>query len=346
MKIAIRSAVFLACLSMFWANQTAKSQPTSPPHYKVTNTYSLPGVGYFGFVAVDPQTRRVYVPHGNQVQIIDADTGKLEETLPDTPTVKGIALAPDLKRAFTSNEGDGTITIFNTETFQAIKKVDAYRPDYIFFDPFSKRVFPLHDTTTVINGETGEHVADLDFGGAAEQAVSDGKGRVYVTVAEGDYVAVVDPVSVKIINKYQFTDGECPGPVSLSFDQKRDHLFVGCANGIHVIQASTGHTIGHVYTCKSDQTAVDPSTGSMYEACWDGTISVIDEVESNHYAVVDTLWIGKTARALGFDLVTKKLFVPTVRIDEVKTDNPDRPLILTSKEGSFTVTVAEPDSHR
>lgn len=343
MQRLIQASVFLGYLSIFSAHQTATAQPMPRVTYKVTSTYSLPGVGGWGFLAVDPQRRLIYVPHGSQVQIVNADTGKLQATLADTPRVHGIALAPDLNRAFTSNEGDGTITIFDTETLKPIKKVEAYRPDFMFYDPFSKRVFPLHDTTTVIDGVTGEHVGDLDFGGAAEQAVSDEKGRIYVTVAEGDYIAVVDPKTVKIINKYSFSEEECPGPVSLSFDLKGDRLYTGCMNGIEVVQASTGKKLAHVYTCKSDQTAFDPNTGLLYQSCWDGTIGVIREVKPNSFAVVDALWIGESARVLGFDPVTRKVFVPTAEYQDVETGDPENPIAHKSKEGTFKLTVAQSD---
>ena len=65
--------------------------------YKVEGRYPIPGVGGFDYATLDTAARRIYVSHGTQVDVLDADIGKLVGTIPDTPGVHGIALASEFK---------------------------------------------------------------------------------------------------------------------------------------------------------------------------------------------------------------------------------------------------------
>ena len=71
--------------------------------YKVMTKYPVPGNGSFDYLGIDSAARRVYISHGTQVDVIDADTGKLVGTIGDTPGVHGAAVAPEFKHGFTSN---------------------------------------------------------------------------------------------------------------------------------------------------------------------------------------------------------------------------------------------------
>ena len=71
--------------------------------YKVVARYPVPGNGSFDYVAIDTSARRIYVSHGTQVDVIDADSGKVVGTIADTPGVHGTAIASEFKHGFTSN---------------------------------------------------------------------------------------------------------------------------------------------------------------------------------------------------------------------------------------------------
>ena len=50
-------------------------------NYKVVGRYPIPGVGGFDYVTLDSEARRLYVSHGTQVEVVDADNGKLVGTM-------------------------------------------------------------------------------------------------------------------------------------------------------------------------------------------------------------------------------------------------------------------------
>ena len=66
-------------------------------NYRVVGRYPIPGVGGFDYVTLDSDSRRLYVSHGTQVEVLDADNGKLVGTIPDTPGVHGAAIASAFK---------------------------------------------------------------------------------------------------------------------------------------------------------------------------------------------------------------------------------------------------------
>ena len=74
--------------------------------------------------------------------------------------------------------------MWDTKTLATIKTIDVQGgPDGILFDPFNERVWVFSHSApnaTVIDAKDGSIVGTVDLGGAPEQAVTDGKGHIYV----------------------------------------------------------------------------------------------------------------------------------------------------------------------
>src|SRR6266849_9837257 len=152
--------------------------------YKVTGRYPIGGVGGFDYVAIDSSARRLYVSHGTQVDVLDADSGKLVGTIPDTPGVHGIAIASEFKHGFTSNGRENKVSMFDPATLQLIRKIDVGKgPDGSYYDPATKRVFTNNHGThdiSAIDAATGEVVGTVKAAGDGEQAVIGADGLIYV----------------------------------------------------------------------------------------------------------------------------------------------------------------------
>ena len=84
--------------------------------YRIEVRYSLPGAGFWDYVTVDSASRRVFLSHETQVDVINAENGKLLGTIADTPGVHGIAIAAKSNRGFTSNGQEDKVTIFDAES--------------------------------------------------------------------------------------------------------------------------------------------------------------------------------------------------------------------------------------
>src|SRR5436190_20714343 len=103
--------------------------------YKVQTRYPVPGNGGFDYITIDSAARRLYLSHGTEVNVVDADNGKLIGTIADTPGVHGIAIASEFKHGFTSNGRENKVSMFDSVTLQLIKKIDVGKgPDGIYYD--------------------------------------------------------------------------------------------------------------------------------------------------------------------------------------------------------------------
>src|SRR3979490_446479 len=90
--------------------------------YTVVGHYPIGGTGGFDYITLDSSARRLYVSHGTQVEVLDADTGKIVGTIPDTPGVHGAAIASPFKHGFTSNGRENKVSMFDPSTLPLIKK--------------------------------------------------------------------------------------------------------------------------------------------------------------------------------------------------------------------------------
>src|SRR6266853_6844746 len=216
--------------------------------YKVVGRYPIGGVGGFDYIAIDTSARRLYVSHATQVEVLDADSGKLVGTITDTPGVHGAAIASPFKHGFTSNGRENKVSMFDSTTLALIKKIDVGKgPDGIYYDAKTKRVFTnnhgSHDITA-IDAKTGEVVGTVKAEGDGEEAVIGGDGLIYVKREDTAEVVVFDPKSLEV--KKRFPIGVAKTPTGLAYDPKTNRLFIGCRNEpkMVVMDAKTGKVVG------------------------------------------------------------------------------------------------------
>src|SRR2546430_8133601 len=173
--------------------------------YKVETKYSVPGNGGWDYITIDSAARRLYLSHGTEVNVVDADNGKLIGTIPDTPGVHGAAIASEFKHGFTSNGRENKVSMFDTNTLALIKKIDVGKgPDGIYYDPATKRVFTnnhgSHDVTA-IDAKTGEVVGTVKAEADGEEAgVAD--GVIYLNGEDTNEVIVFDPKSLEVKKRF------------------------------------------------------------------------------------------------------------------------------------------------
>src|SRR5581483_1693015 len=193
--------------------------------------------GGFDYSIVDAAGRRLYVSHSTHVVVLDADSGEVVGTIPNTDGVHGIAPAPDLGRGFTSNGRAGTVTIFDLKTLKKIGEVKAGKnPDAILYDPATKRVFAFNndgDDATVIDGATGAVAGTISLGGAPESGVSDGAGNVWVNLEDKNELLRLDPKEMTV--KQRLPLAPCQTPTGIAMDRKSRRLFIGCRSKVMAV---------------------------------------------------------------------------------------------------------------
>ena len=313
-------------------------------NYKIVARYPVPGTGGFDYLMVDSSSRRVYISHGTQVDVVDADNGKLVGTIPDTPGVHGIALAPSLNRGFTSNGREDKVSIFDPSTLKLIEKVDVGKgPDGIYFHPGSKRVFTnnhgSHDISAIDAG-TGKLVGTVKINGDGEQAVIGSDGLIYVNSENTSEVIVFDPNSLEV--KKRFPIGEAKTPTGLAYDEKTNRLFIGCREEPKFVamDAATGKVVGSFpIGSRVDYAGFDPDARLIFFSCGDGTLSIYHEISADKYEDAGAVKTQPSAKTMAFDVKTKNIYLTAAEYVETPASDPTKRPQRSVKPGSFVVIV-------
>src|SRR6266436_4203992 len=327
------------CVGLFSAALLLQGSST----YKVQARYPVPGTGGWDYVTLDSATRRLYISHATQVDVLDADSGKLVGAIPDTPGVHGIALAPEFKHGFTSNGRENKVSMFDPATLQLIKKIDVGKgPDGIYYDPDTKRVFTnnhgSHDITA-IDAKTGEVVGTVKAEGDGEQAVI-ADGLIYVNSENTSEVVVFDPKSLEVKNRFPIEVAKTP--TGLAYDAKTKRLFIGCRNEpkMVVMDATSGKVISSFPIGRGvDYAGFDSQAKLIFFSCSEGVLSIFHEKSADEYEDAGAVKTQPSAKTMAFDPKTKKIFLPAAEFQETPASDPSKRPQRSVKPGTFVVLV-------
>src|SRR5271169_46090 len=112
--------------------------------YKVLTKFKIGGTGGWDYLAVDSANRRIYASHGTEVDVLDADSGKVVGKIEQLHGVHGIAIAPDLGKGFITNGQSSSVTVFDLKTLAKTGEPAAGKgADAICYEPKTKRVFSI-----------------------------------------------------------------------------------------------------------------------------------------------------------------------------------------------------------
>lgn len=288
---------------------------TSEPGYHIIKKVQLPGGTSWDYVFVDAEGRRVYVSHGTQVEVLDADTFEFVATIPNTPGVHGIAVAREFGRGFISAGKSDSVVIFDLKTLRAISEVKVgKKPDAIMYEPSTKRVYAMNgdsDSATVINAADGKVVGTIDLGGGPEFAVADGKGNVYINLEEKAETVHVDANSLKVVDHWSLAPGKTA--TALAFDPETRRLFAGCRGGqlMVVLDADSGKSVMTSQIGERvDAAAFDPSSKLVFMSNGGGNVSVYHEDEKDKYSLSETIPTNVGSKTMALDIKTHNLFIP------------------------------------
>jgi DNA-binding beta-propeller fold protein YncE len=225
-RFCLVSALGIAMLAYIALGQQAS---TAGP-YKLLKSAKVGGAGGFDYVYADDAGRRLYIPRTGtspRITVFNLDTLEPVGEIPNA-SARGVAVDPKSNHGFGSSK---PVVMWDTKTLATIKTIDVEGgPDGILFDPFNGRVWVFSHrapNATVISAADGSVVGTVDLGGAPEQAVTDGKGHLYVDIEDKDNIAVVDAKTLTTTAHYDLA-GKGGGPGGLAFDVENHILFAAC----------------------------------------------------------------------------------------------------------------------
>jgi hypothetical protein len=279
--------------------------------YKVLKSAKVGGEGGFDYISADVEGRRLYVPRNGpmgQLMVFNLDTLESAGSIANV-SAGGAVVDPKSHHGFSTTK---PITMWDSSTLQVIKTIDVDgRPDGIMLDPYNERIWVLSHMVpyaTVIDAKEGTVVGTLDLGGGPEQAVSDGKGTVYVNISDMANVAVVDAKTMTVTAHYDVSASKVSGGSGLAFDAKNHVLFAYYRQPmptVVIVNAQNGKTITTLPTGMGvDTVAFNPATMEAISAEGGGSMTFIKESSPTSFAVEQTLQTMPGAKTMALDTKT------------------------------------------
>ncbi len=316
----------------------------SSSSYKIVNRFHLDGDMGWDYLTADDATNRLYVSHGNMVQVLDLNNGgKQIGAVTGLNGVHGVALADELNKGFISSGRDSTVVVFDLATLTptARIKVTGANPDAIVYDKFSGKVFTFNgrtDNSTVIDAKTNAITGTINLPGKPEFAVADGKGKIYDNLEDKSEICVINTVSMKVENAWSLTPGEEPS--GLAMDKANNLLFSVCDNNLMIVSDALKGTIVAKIPIGShpDGAGFDASLYRAYSSNGEGTLTVVQETNAKNFTVLANVPTSRGARTCTVDSKTHHIYLSSAQYGEAPMPTVDHPHPRPAiKSGTFEI---------
>ena len=261
--------------------------------------------GYSGDLdhfGVDVKGNRLFLAaedHGS-VELFNLQTGQHERTLHGIgiQTPHAFVYLPKHNRLIIIDGGTSGPKILDTTTYKVLGHIKLAEPgaDSVEYDASSGRLYIVtggHDVNmkdcflNEVDPLTGHVYAALRFDSHQTQAVKAEQhgNRLFVNVADRDYVAVVDKKTLKVIARWPIHGARTN--LTMALDEADHRLFVRTRNPskLFVLNTDTGATVAMLNApATSDGLFWDSARKRVYVPGGDGYLGVYQQVTPDLYA--------------------------------------------------------------
>jgi YVTN family beta-propeller protein len=306
------ACLLASCLLLISVGQVSAAPPAGSG-YHIVRTLPVGGEGAWDYLALDTEGNRFFISRSAHVMVVDLASGKVVGDIP-TKGVHGIALAYDLGRGYISEGGADLVTVIDLKTLKTIStiSVTGKGPDFIIYDPDSKRVFTMNGhsaNATAIDATTGQVVGTISFPGKPETAILDGKGSMFVNIEDKNGMVEFDVKTLAV--KHKWSIAGCESPTGGAADREHRRLFVACDNNVMaVVNMDNGKVVAKPKVGGGpDAAGYDPSSGLAFASAGDnGVLSIIHEDSPDKYTNVADIPTKTGARTMVLDTKTHHIF--------------------------------------
>jgi DNA-binding beta-propeller fold protein YncE len=348
--------LFFALFSVGALLGTYAQQKPSAPGYHLIKRISLPpapgGDEYYDYITIDADARRVYVSHGTEVVVLNADDDSVVGRIGGLTRCHGIALVQELGKGFVTDGDSHTaaevqkVVVFDLKTLKVTGEIKTNQvdTDAIIYEPVTKHIFSFNGdshNTTVMDSVKETIIATIELGGAVQFPAVDGKGMVYDNNQEKNEVLAIDARTNTV--KARWPTAPEGQPVAMAMDQKNRRLFSSGRNPqiVAMIDADTGKVIqSFPISAGVDANAFEPATGLLFVSTIEGMIHIYHEDSPDKLSEVETVKTEYGAKTIQIDPKTHKLFLSTSDFNPPAAPTEKQPHPQpTRKPGNFRVLV-------
>jgi len=294
---------------------------------------------------VDSAARRVYVSHGTEVVVLNADDYTVVGTIGGLKRCHGVAVVKSLNKGFITDGEAEKVVVFDLKTLKATGEVKTQPDtDSIIYDPASKYIFTFNGNsknTSVIDPVKETVLKTIDLGGGVEFPAVDGKGMIYDNNEEKNDVVAIDSKTLTIKARWPVApEGQA---VAMAMDTKNRRLFSAGRNPqfLVMMDADNGKVIqSFPITAGVDANIFEPATGLLFVSTREGMIHIFHEDSPDKLSEVETVKTEYGAKTMQIDPKTHNLFLSTSDFDPPAAPTEKQPHPLPrAKPGNFRVLV-------
>lgn len=329
----LRSTLLLALCSV--AASAVAQQP-----YRVLDKWKVGGTGGWDYLLADGDAHRLYLTHGDRVEVVDTESGKAVGAITGLKGTHGVALDPDGNVGYISDGRANAVVVFDRKTFAVLASIPTgTNPDGLLYEPVTKTVWAFNGgskNATVIDTASRSVVATIALPGRPEFPQADGKGNVFVNMEDKNSIVKLDAKSKQATATWPVAG--CESPSGLAMDTKHDRLFAVCdGKKMAVVDAASGKVLALPEIGDGpDAAGYDEKQQVAFSSNGDGTLTVVDA--KNGFKPVQTLTTQKGARTMSYDAKADRVYLATAEYGP-KPEGAGartRPPVL---PGTFTVLV-------
>ena len=338
----------LITLALLGFSLAPKASPQSVSYHllKKVSLGAAPGGGeYFDYLTADAGSRRIYVSHGTEVKVVDADSGSVVGTITGLKRCHGVAIVDSLGKGFITDGEEAKVFVFDPKSLKITGEVKTDKDsDSIIYDPASKYVFAFNGdphSASVIDPAKTSLVKNIDMGGGPEFAVADGRGTVYNNIEDKNEIAVIDSQSLAI--KAHWPVAPAGTPTAITMDRQHRRLFSAGRKPqmVVMLDADTGKVLQSLPISGGvDAAAFEDATSLLFVSTRDGLVHIFHEDSPEKLSEVQTLKTEFGAKTMALDTKTHNLYLSTAEFSEPDPGNPSAR--RTPKPGTFHLSIYGP----
>lgn len=257
----------------------------------------VPGVaGRLDHFTADVKRKRLIVSAlgNNTVEVIDTFAGKVTHSIKGLAEPQGPLYVPDVDKLYVANAEDGKVRVYDGATYTLRKTIDfGADPDNMRYDAASRKVFvgfgEEDGGIAMIDPATDERVGEVyKTGGHPEsfQVESSGK-HIYANVPDaGNVVESIDR-NTGAVTKWPLKGLRGNYAMTLNEEDHRLYTVSRKLPMLVVFNTETGSEVARMPAAgECDDVFFDASRKRIYEIGGEGSISVFQQDDPDHYSLL------------------------------------------------------------
>ncbi len=312
----------------FWERWTMPTSSLAAPGavLKPFAVVDLPGPKgkRFDYLTIDYGKRWLLSAHlaAGSLYVLDLRTYKIAGTVKDVPGVEGVAVIPEMQRAYTSDWYENKIGVVDLTSFQVTARIPTdEKPDGIVYAKDFAKLYVSNErgkSVGVIDPRANVMLKILRFQSETGMPQYDPVARrVYVNLQDENTLAVIDPATDTVVARWPVPG--CKSNHGMAIDPETHRAFLSCEDNdiLSVFDLDRHLVVAHLPMAPgADVVDFDPGLRRIYVACGSGAISVFQEDDADHYRKLQDVPVPRRVHSLVVDRETHRVYAPEEQEDE------------------------------